>query len=193
MSEPHIRRIVTGHDAAGKAVVIADGAPPLVHTDPRRPGYRSTDLWRTNATPAPIVHHADDPTPGPRRQAPNPMGTVFRINEIAPDTEALLTLDPSEARQVFANMGNEQASTYADNKRHPMMHRTETVDYAIVLEGELVMVLDDQDVVLHQGDVVIQCGTNHAWANRSDKIAKILFVLIDGQFSPELAGQLGSH
>lgn len=191
MPDSNIRRVVTGHDQHGRAVVIADGPPPLVHTDPRRPGYRSTDLWRTNAMPVPIVHRADDPTPGPRRQLPNPMGTVFRINEIAPDTEALLNLDPAMARQVFADMGNAAGSTFAETRRHPMMHRTETVDYAIVLEGELVMVLDDQDVVLKQGDVVIQCGTNHAWANRSDKPAKILFVLIDGQYSPELRAQLG--
>jgi mannose-6-phosphate isomerase-like protein (cupin superfamily) len=191
MPEPTIRRVVTGHDEHGKAIVIADGPPPLVHTDPRRPGYRSTDLWRTNAMPAPIVAHAGDPTPGPRHQLPNKNGTVFRINEIAPDTEALLNLDAEAARDVFASMGNETASTFALNRRHPMMHRTETVDYAMVLEGELTMVLDDQDVVLHGGDVVIQLGTNHAWANRSAKTAKILFVLIDGEFGPDVPPPAG--
>lgn len=183
-----VRRVVTGHDERGRAVVISDGQPPLVHTDPNRPGYSSTDIWRTNASPAPIVPRADDPTPGPRRQLPNPSGTVFRVNVIMPGTEAILGMSADAARAVFANMGNESANTYAsgESARHPMMHRTETVDYAIVLEGELVMVLDDEDVVLHVGDVVVQCGTNHAWANRSDRPAKIAFVLIDGRFQEGL-------
>src|SRR5574337_484935 len=58
---------------------------------------------------------------------------------------------------------------YLENRRHPFMHRTETVDYAVVLEGEVTMLLDDSEVHLKQGDVVIQRGTNHAWSNRSKK------------------------
>ncbi len=195
MPDNPIRRVVTGHDENGKAIVVSDGQPPLVHTDPRRPGYSSTDLWRTNATPAPIVHRAEDPTPGPRRQLPNPLGTVFRINVIMPDSQELLAMDRNDAREVFASMGNEAANTFASgaSARHPMMHRTQTVDYAIVLEGELVMVLDHEDVVLHAGDVVVQMGANHAWANRSDKPAKILFVLIDGVFQEGLGQVAGGH
>jgi len=68
-----------------------------------------------------------------------------------------------------------------------MMHRTETIDYAIVLEGEIVMVLDKSDVLLKAGDVVVQCGTNHAWSNRSDKPCRVAFILIDGVFDPSLA------
>ncbi len=195
MPDNPIRRVVTGHDENGKAIVVSDGQPPLVHTDPRRPGYSSTDLWRTNATPVPIVRRAGDPTPGPRRQLPNPMGTVFRINVIMPDTQELLQMDRSAAREVFAGIGNAAANTFASgaSARHPMMHRTQTVDYAMVLEGELVMVLDDQDVVLRAGDVVVQVGTNHAWANRSAQPAKILFVLIDGVFQDGLDQMPGAH
>jgi uncharacterized cupin superfamily protein len=73
------------------------------------------------------------------------------------------------------------------------MHRTETVDYAVVLEGEIVMVLDEEEVNLRAGDVVIQRGTNHAWANRSGKPAKMLYVLIDGAFDPGLSASLHGH
>ena len=73
------------------------------------------------------------------------------------------------------------------------MHRTETIDYAIVLEGEIYMVLDRGDVHLKAGDVVVQCGTNHAWSNRSDRQCKVAFVLIDGSFEPALATLLAGN
>jgi uncharacterized cupin superfamily protein len=88
-------------------------------------------------------------------------------------------------------MGNEGAATFGRGGRHPMMHRTETIDYAVVLEGRVTLVLDDHDVELEAGDVVIQCGTNHAWSNRSDKPCRMLYVLIDGSFDPALAALLG--
>ena len=111
---------------------------------------------------------------------------MFRISEIGPETDAIRNIDPEKAKEVFKAMGAENASTFGQNQRHPFMHRTETVDYAVVLSGEITMLLDDQDVVLREGDVVIQRGTNHAWSNRSDKPALMLYVLIDGEFSPEL-------
>ena len=70
------------------------------------------------------------------------------------------------------------------------MHRTETIDYAIVLEGEITMVMDKEDVVLRAGDVLVQCGTNHAWSNRS-KPAVVAFVLIDGEFEAALKERFG--
>ena len=86
-------------------------------------------------------------------------------------------------------MGNEAASTFGRGGRHPLMHRTETVDYAVVLEGEITLLLDEGDVNLKAGDVVIQRGTSHAWSNRSGKPVKMLYVLIDGAFEPALAAQ----
>ncbi|TMG77179.1 MAG: cupin domain-containing protein [Betaproteobacteria bacterium] len=181
-----VRRVVTGHDATGRAIVVSDGLAPAVHTNPMRPGHWSVDIWRTEAAPARIEKMAADPTPGPRKQMPPKRGTVVRIADFAPESEALRALDPDSAKKVFAAMGNESASTFRPGGRHPMMHRTETIDYAIVLSGELTMVLDDTDVVLREGDVVIQCGTNHAWSNRSGKPARIAFVLVDGKFDSEL-------
>jgi quercetin dioxygenase-like cupin family protein len=181
-----IRRVVTGHDKSGKAVVISDGLTPTLKTNPLRPGHRSTEVWRTNAAPAPITKDEPDPTLGPRAIHPAPQGTVIRIAEIAPESEAIRNLTPEQAREVFKAAGSENASTFGRGGRHPMMHRTETIDYAVILEGELTLVLDDEDVQLKTGDVVIQRGTNHAWSNRSGRICRILYVLIDGRFDPEL-------
>ena len=181
-----IRRIVTGHDSSGKAIVISDGPAPAVKTNPLRPGHVSTDIWKTNAAPAPISGAEADPTLGPRSLHPAPQGTVIRISELAPESEAIRNLDPNGAREVFAAMGNAGASTFGRGGRHPMMHRTETIDYAIVLEGEITLLLDDEDVQLKAGDVVIQRGTNHAWSNRSSKPARMLYILIDGRFDPAL-------
>lgn len=181
------RRVVTGHDEAGRAIVVSDGPAPLVHTAAGRVGYSSTDIWRTSAMPAPIVAHAPEPTLGARRQLPSQQGTVIRINRIEPESVAVRDMSPEAARQAFAALGNERASTFGKTGRHPMMHRTETIDYAIVLAGEIYCVLDDSEVLLRAGDVLVQCGTNHAWSNRSDAICEIAFILIDGAFDPALA------
>jgi quercetin dioxygenase-like cupin family protein len=188
-----IRRVITGHDANGKAIVIEDQFAPAVHANPLRPGHISVDLWRTAATPH-ILHATEpDPTGGPKRIHPLPGGTVFRISEIAPETEAVRNISPEQSKAVFAAMGNEQATSAGTAKgRHPFMHRTESIDYAVVLKGEVTLLLDDQDVLLKEGDVVIQRGTNHAWSNRSDKPVLMLYVLIDGKFDDELKAQLGA-
>ena len=90
------------------------------------------------------------------------------------------------AGQFRAALGNERAATFGKGGRHPLMHRTETIDYAIVLSGEITMVMDDRDVELKAGDVLVQCGTNHAWSNRSNAPCVVAFVLIDGEFDPAL-------
>jgi len=185
-----IRRVITGHDDMGKAVVIADGPAPAVRTNPLRPGHASTDLWKTDAAPVVLRSRLDDPTQGPRQIHPLPNGTVFRIAELAPEPAEIRNMTPEKAREVFAASGNAAASTFGRGGRHPMMHRTQTIDYAVVLEGEVTMLLDEEDVHLRAGDVVIQCGTNHAWSNRSDKPCKMLYVLIDAKFDDELRSQL---
>jgi quercetin dioxygenase-like cupin family protein len=186
-----VRRVVTGHDAQGKAIVISDGPSPFVHTTPLRPGYVSTDIFRTLETPAPITSQTGETTVGPRRQLPTPRGTVIRVNHFPPDKGTLDDMDAQTSRKVFESLGNASGHTGAASGRHPLMHRTETIDYAIVLAGEITMLLDDTEVVLRAGDILVQCGTNHAWSNRSDAPATVAFVLIDGQYDQELAGRLG--
>jgi mannose-6-phosphate isomerase-like protein (cupin superfamily) len=185
-----IRRVVTGHDARGKAVVISDGPSPFVHVNPLDPNNTSSDLWRTAATPAPIAARPAEPTSGPRRQLPQKRGTVIRINQVPPESDHIRKMTPEDSRGAFAALGNEPAALWGKGGRHPLMHRTETIDYAIILEGEITMVLDDEDVLLKAGDVVVQVGTAHAWSNRSNAPCTIAFVLIDGEFEPELAAKL---
>ena len=182
-----VRRVVTGHDANGKAIVVSDGPAPFAITNRERPGYVSTDIWRTNATPAAITARPNEPTLGPRRQMPEKNGTVIRVNRVMPESDDIAKLTPEDSKRIFAALGNEPASTFAKSGRHPLMHRTETIDYAVILSGEIYCVLDDTEVLLKTGDILVQCGTNHAWSNRSNAPCDILFVLIDGKYDASLA------
>jgi mannose-6-phosphate isomerase-like protein (cupin superfamily) len=185
MERNGIRRVVTGHDGNGKAIVVSDGPVP-VHTNPLRPGQRSHEVWKTNAMPIAIAREEPDPVTGKRQLHPPPRGTMFRISEVPPESDAIRNMTPEQARAAFRASGAEEASTWGRGGRHPLMHRTETVDYAVVLEGEIYLLLDETEVKLNAGDVVIQRGTNHAWSNRSGKPVRMLYVLIDGEFDPEL-------
>jgi mannose-6-phosphate isomerase-like protein (cupin superfamily) len=185
------RRVITGHDKEGKAVVISDGPAPFVHVNRIDPEWYSTDLFRIGETPAKILATSPETTDGPRRQLPAKNGSVLRINHFPPESEAVRCLTPEDSHRAFAALGNERGSTYGRGGHHPLMHRTETIDYAIVLEGEITMVMDKEDIVLRAGDVLVQCGTNHAWSNRSTKPAVVAFVLIDGEFEPELKERFG--
>ncbi|WP_011582849.1 MULTISPECIES: cupin domain-containing protein [Chelativorans] len=186
--QKQVRRVVTGHNAAGRAIVISDGPAPFVHLNPRDPDFFSVDVWRTFETPANIVAQPGEPTLGPRRQRPTPGGSVLRINHFPPESETIARMTPQESTQLFTELGN--AHGVSAGSRHPLMHRTETIDYAIVLSGEITMLLDDEDVHLKAGDIVVQCGTNHAWSNRSKEPCLIAFILIDGRFDPDLKNQL---
>jgi len=168
------RRVVTGDNAAGKSHIIADAAPAALSV-PERPGYRVSNIWVTGETPAPIA--APDRVAAHRGVSPPPRGTVLRVIDYPPEPA-----DPAERRrQLAATFGTlyPDAEHHIDDK-HPGMHRTATVDYAIVLEGEIIAILDEEETVLRAGDILVQRGTNHAWANRSGKPARICFVLIDG-------------
>ena len=189
-----VRRVVIGHDEQGRSIVVSDGTPPLVITNPQRPGYVSTDILAHDAMPRADRREARRAHAGPaRRQLPAKHGTVIRINRVMPEGEDIRRMSPAQSKQMFAALGNEQASTFGKSGRHPLMHRTQTIDYALVLAGEITCVLDDSEVLLKAGDVLIQCGTNHAWSNRSNAPCDIAFVLIDGVFDADLAARLDGH
>jgi mannose-6-phosphate isomerase-like protein (cupin superfamily) len=177
------RRIVTGHNADGKAIIIAD-APP-VHTQllGGAGGPTFIEVWHTAETPALISPHPALPDEDKLMLPPPKNGTRIRIIEFPPESEAIRQLSGAEAAAKFRDMGDEQASTSATGAPHPLMHRTETLDYGIVLEGELTLILDQEETTIHAGDVVIQCGTNHAWSNRSGATCRVAFILIDGHFT----------
>jgi uncharacterized cupin superfamily protein len=106
------------------------------------------------------------------------------VLDILPETADLQHMDEASARAHFAEVGLETASTFKSGggASHPFMHRTETIDYGIVLEGEIVLVLDRGETTVRAGDIVVQRGTNHAWSNRSGKVCRIAFILVDGRF-----------
>jgi len=189
---PSIRRIVTGHDQKGRAIVLSDGPAPFVHVNKAERDWYSVDIWRTHEIPAKIVPQAPEPTEGPRRQMPTTNGTVLRINSFPPESEAVRNMTPADSLRVFEGLGNPKAATHGRGGRHPMMHRTESIDYAMILSGEITMLLDDEEVLLKAGDIVVQCGTNHAWSNRSNAPCVVAFILIDGTFDPQLEAKFAT-
>jgi hypothetical protein len=174
---PTIRRIVTGDDAKGNSRIVEDAPASAVRNVPARPGYRAVNVWRTEQTPAKI--NAADTTLNHQGILPPRNGTILRIIDFPPEAR-----DADELRrQLDSTFGGIYKDAAHDRRpgKHPGMHRTETVDYAIVLEGEIWAVMDEGETLMRAGDVLIQRGTNHAWANRSESTARIAFVLIDGE------------
>lgn len=192
MSFPPIHRVVTGHDAAGKAVVASNGPLPTVVEIAAIPGTMFHEVWCTAGAPAP-VDNGTDPTTAPLMLPPPKHGTRIRFVDIPPDTPELLAHGAAKMKDAFAQIGDEKASTVKAHSPHPLMHRTESVDYGIVIEGELTLVLDDSEVQLKPGSVVVQRGTNHAWANRSGRPCRMLFVLVDGRYDPSIASALATR
>lgn len=185
-----ITRVVTGHNAAGKAIVLQHGELPNVHELKSVPGVFFHEVWCTATTPVGIQEAESDPTNGPLILPPPKAGTRIRFVDMPPETEELLAKGERAMHEVFAEMGGASASTVKADSPHPSMHRTETVDYGIVIEGQVTLILDDSEVLLEPGAVVIQRGTNHAWANRSNRMARMAFILIDGQYDKTLAHTL---
>lgn len=158
------RRVVTGHDASGKSVVISDGPPPQNHPM-RGPGIGADfyEIWNAGKT-IPLLTSVEEFEPNEREFTIMPAaGHLLRILEVYP--------------------------LKAGGKR-TVMHRTKTLDYVVVIDGELVLILEDSEVTIRKGDVVVQRGTNHAWENRGDAIARAAFFHIYAQFSEELLARL---
>ena len=172
-----MRRIVTGHDAQGRAVVLFDGESPHSFVLDKAGGVRLTEIWETRSSPADNTG-TQDAGDHERRIAPVGDGTVFRVIEYPPDRERLKTLDPAH----YGGMGARAAD--AATRRHPGMHKTDTLDYCVVLSGEIWAVLDEGEVLLRAGDCLVQRGTNHAWSNRSEKPCVIAFVLVAAKPAP---------
>ena len=142
----NLRRVVTGHDANGHAVVKID---EITQNPPSgRPGRSACVVWTTESFPVDNTGNED----GGKRQVGTTLknGTVFRVVEFMPGVS-------------------------------PRVHRTDSIDYAVVMSGEIDMELDDSAVHLKAGDVLVQRGTIHNWVNRGTESCIIAFVLIDAQ------------
>jgi mannose-6-phosphate isomerase-like protein (cupin superfamily) len=170
-----IRRIVTGHDDNGKAIIESDGICPHVKVR-EGAGFVSSLLWVTDETPA-RVDLREDRAARTIGVPPPPNGSILRVVDFPPVTKEAEAIDQES---LLKSMGADQHSHGGGPARHAFMHRTKSVDYAIVLQGEIDMLLDDSEVHLKAGDFLVQQATNHAWVNRSDKVCRIAFVLIDG-------------
>jgi len=175
------RRVVTGHDASGKGIVVSDGPAPTVHTVPLRPGFAINEIWITSGT-AEEMNSSGDPTDRPRAISPPPNGTIFRIVLFPPEKNYINDVlnDPDSRAKVHASysvMGAPGAAVDLKNQPHPFMHKTDTLDYGVVLSGEMHLVMDDTVVLLRPGDSLVQRATNHAWSNRGDVPCVIAFVL----------------
>ncbi|MBP6900147.1 MAG: cupin domain-containing protein [Burkholderiaceae bacterium] len=185
-SLPPIHRVVTGHDSDGRAIVASDGPLPTVVEIAAIPGTVFHEVWSTTGSPAP-VDNGPDPTLAALMLPPPRQGTRIRFVDIPPDTPELLARGAERMHDAFTQIGDAAASTVQADSPHPLMHRTESVDYGVVISGELTLVLDDSEVLLKPGSVVVQRGTNHAWANRSNRPCRMLFVLVDGAYDPSIA------
>jgi len=167
-----VRRIVTVDGEDGRSKAIADGPSPDVQTDPARPGFAATRIWMTDRTPARIkgvremlhLPHTLEPPRG---------GSVCRIFTFPPDASWRDKVGVKEVREYFTAAGSPGASTASPKALHPYMQKTRTLDFCLVLEGEITLVLDQQEVQLAAGDTVVQRGTNHAWSNRSGRPCRI--------------------
>jgi hypothetical protein len=167
-----VRRIVTGLDEKNHAVVLFDSRIPLKQDSPV---ISSTNFWITDSTPPSLSRQ--DTADRPIGVSPPDNGTKFRLVEFAP-------LDPATEAKLPPEMIM-KGVTHPPKKgiavKHPMMHRTRTLDYAVILSGEIDMMLDDTSVHLKQGDVIVQQATNHGWVNHGAQPCRILFVLMDSK------------
>ena len=168
-----IRRVVTGLDERGRSVFISDAPAPCVYSPKGQPNVGMTDLWLTNRMPAPLDSETD-PTDRPFHLTPTPNCTIFRVVEFPPDKER----NYDTMKEYFADI---KAADNLDSKapRHPGFHKTETIDYLFILKGEIWALMDEGEVLLKEGDCLIQCGTNHSWSNRSDAPCLVIAVLVD--------------
>ena len=158
------RRVVTGHDRSGKSVVLSDGSPPQNHPmQGPAIGADFHEIWNSpHAVPELTSVESSEPT---ERE--------FTIMPVAGHLLRILDVYPA-----------------SEGGKRTVMHRTRTLDYVVVIEGELVLILEDSEVTLKQGDVVVQRGTDHAWENRTDRHARAAFFHIDATFSEELLAKL---
>jgi hypothetical protein len=170
-----VRRVVTGHDPRGRAVVAADSPVPRSHEFRHIPGMGSAMVWATRPG-EPISRRGTDPTPGVRSQVPEPGGTCFVVVRFPPDSvfgSPSFDRAGAEAEHQVASPG------LADLFEPDGMHATSTVDYIIVLDGRVWLELDDGELVeLARGDTVVQNGTRHAWRNLGAEPATLAVVMV---------------
>ena len=170
-----VRRVLTGHDAGGRSTFIADGEAPNVKEMASMPGLALTDLWETAAAPASNAGE-QDAAARPVRLEPPKNGTILRIVEFPPDSAWRGGADGAAA---FKSIGAGHAQDRGSSD--PMMHKTSTVDYIIVLKGEIYAVMETGEKLLRAGDILVQRGTNHSWSVRGNEPCVVAAVLVSAK------------
>ena len=166
-----VRRVLTGHDAGGRSTFIADGEATNIKQSPAMPGLALTDLWETTGAPASNAGDKDA-ADRPVRLEPPKNGTILRLVEFPPDSQ----WRTSRSREAFAAIG--AGHTADKSSSDPMMHKTSTVDYIIVLKGEIYAIMETGEKLLRAGDVLVQRGTNHSWSVRGNEPCIVAVVLV---------------
>ncbi|HEY8572277.1 cupin domain-containing protein [Phenylobacterium sp.] len=173
------RRIVTGVDAKGRSFVLSDGPTPNLF-GPKGEPYL-INFWATKSAPA-DYSDARDPADHEIPLHPFPSGATFRFFRVPPESAFAGQSDEERRARTaayYAQVG--AADAFVPEGRHPAFHRTNSVDFIVLLEGEVTLMLDDGDVAMKPFDVVVQRGSNHAWVNFGDSTALMLAVLVDGR------------
>jgi hypothetical protein len=170
-----VRRVITGHDADGASKFIEDGLAPNVKEMASMPGLALTDLWETSAAPASNAG-GKDAAARPVRLEPPKNGTILRIVEFPPDSA---WRSGADGREAFKSIGAGHAQDRSSGD--PMMHRTSTVDYIIVLQGEIHAIMEKGEKLLRAGDVLVQRGTNHSWSVRGNEPCIVAAVLVSAK------------
>ena len=173
-----MRRVITGHDKNGKSIVVLDG-PPARSIGEDVGGL--FELWNTDGNTINTqdnIDRADDEI----ILSPPSNGSKFRYFQINPTPEGIpMDIMQDIAADAFKKIGS--AHHRIDTTKHPAMHKTETIDYIILLKGDVTLILDQEEVDIKPFDVVVQRGTNHAWVNNGSDPALLIAVLIDSELS----------
>jgi Cupin domain len=171
-----VRRVVAGTDERGRSVVLSDGPAPHSHDFAALPGQSQTRIWFSDR-PAATTPPAAEPTTATGPVVPATGGASFLIVRFAPDSVARdAGFEPERAAAEFAEFAPDIAA--ASDPDEPGMHRTASVDYGVVLDGEIWLEVDgDAQTRLRPGDTVVQLAGRHAWRNKTDRPATVAFVL----------------
>jgi len=172
------RRIIAADREPGKSSLVLDAPSPDVRTDPARPGFALQRMWVVENFPARLVYET---LHLPHVLVPPAKGSVLNVFTFPPDAAWKGKAGEREVKAYFKSVGAPQASKYSAQAPHPYMQQTRTLDLCIVLDGEIVLVLDTQEVTVKQGEFVINRGGSHAWSNRSGKPAVVAIASHDAR------------
>eukprot|EP01084_Bolivina_argentea_P053423 98069_1 len=182
------KRIITGHDAKGKAIVIQQDTIPN-RKSPQNRNISVYNIWRCvnhkYANKDNDINTIDYCTQwGIIPLEPSINGSNFRIIEFRPEStiKNFYSTSSEKVEAAWSDFGVNNKNVFGGkNAPHPFMHKTESIDYAICLYGKIYMVLDDSDVLIETGDCVVQRGTNHSWKNSFDETCVMCFILIHSE------------